>query len=106
MLGQLVIEYSKSYSIKAGFADNNTGIILSGKDIDVGVSGTTATNRHSAIVSFARLLAQCPGTCVTACQLQNTFEKARTNREKILVVCSAQFNENLDHQLRDPSSSW
>jgi len=58
-----------------GFSDGNAGIILSGKDIDVGVIGATAANRHNAIVSFARLMAQCPGTCVTACQLHRTFER-------------------------------
>jgi len=61
-----------------GFEDGNAGIILSGKDINLGVSGTTAGQRHNAIVSFARLLAQCPGTCVTACQMQQQFSRKVT----------------------------
>lgn len=72
--GAIGVELNKA----GGFSHGNAGIILSGRDIDVGVIATTAGNRHNAIVSFARLMAQCPGTCVTACQLHRTFERTVT----------------------------
>ena len=72
--GAIGVELNKA----GGFSHGNAGIILSGRDIDVGVIATTAGNRHNAIVSFSRLMAQCPGTCVTACQLHRTFERTVT----------------------------
>jgi len=60
------------------FYDNNAGLILSGHDIQVAFSGSTANNRHNTIVAFARLFAQCPGTCVAACMLQRQFSKTVT----------------------------
>lgn len=53
----------------------NAGMILSGFDSAVGVVGTTATQRANAIVMFARVLAQCPYSCVSKCAMQQDYRR-------------------------------
>ena len=50
-------------------------MILSGFDAAVGVVGTTASNRANAVVMFARVLAQCPYSCVSKCAMQEDYRK-------------------------------
>lgn len=61
-------------------------MILSGFDSAVGVVGTTATQRANAIVMFARVLAQCPYSCVSKCAMQQDYRRVRILELRDIIV--------------------
>ena len=40
-----------------------------------GAPGQSSASRRSAIVMFARVMAQCPGACVAQCMLNQPYNK-------------------------------
>ena len=40
-----------------------------------GAPGQSSASRRSAIVMFARVMAQCPGACVAKCMLDKPYNK-------------------------------
>merc|ERR1712002_313722 len=70
--GEIAAEFGKS---NVEFRQGNAGLILSGYNAQVSVGGTAATGRHNAIVMFARLLAQCPYSCVSVCKMREAYSR-------------------------------
>ena len=57
-----------------GYQDGNAGLMLSGY-APAGAPGQSSASRRSAIVMFARVMAQCPGACVAQCMLDRPYNK-------------------------------
>ena len=57
-----------------GYQDGNAGLMLSGY-APAGAPGQSSASRRSAIVMFARVMAQCPGACVAKCMLDKPYNK-------------------------------
>merc|ERR1711990_93405 len=57
-----------------GFSFGHAGLILSGYDSAVSVTGAAATHKAKAIVMFSRVMAQCPGSCVSKCSFKEAHK--------------------------------
>lgn len=71
--GAIADEFARSANAEIrAFADRGTaGLILPG--VDYSNRGNLGMRRQDAIVMFARLFAQCPGSCFSTCMKDNAF---------------------------------
>lgn len=71
--GAIADEFARSANAEIrAFADRATaGLILPG--VDYSNRGNLGMRRQDAIVMFARLFAQCPGSCFSTCMKDNAF---------------------------------
>ena len=64
-----------------GYQDGNAGLMLSGY-APTGAPGQSNAGQRSAIVMFARVMAQCPGACVAKCALDKPYNKVKNVKVK------------------------